>query len=173
MAWINRVRTWLDRARALVLLALAALIVAMLVSRESSTQWVKGQADVIDGDSLRIAGREIRLEGIDAPEYHQTCREDGVETPCGRQARDRLAGMVGRGSIACAVDGHDRYGRDLAVCRVGELEINAAMVRQGAAVSFGRYDAEEAEARAAGRGIWATQFERPAAWRAGHPRGDH
>lgn len=172
MTWLYRARIWLDRVRALVLLALAALLVALLVSRESSTQWVKGQADVIDGDSVRIAGREIRLEGIDAPEYHQTCRKEGAESPCGRQARDRLAALVGRGPIACAVDGHDRYGRDLAICRAGEVEINAAMVRQGAAVSFGRYDAEEAEARAAGRGLWATEFERPAAWRARHPRPD-
>jgi endonuclease YncB( thermonuclease family) len=172
MAWIHRARSWLDRVRALVLLALVALIVAMIISREGTTRAVKGHADVIDGDSLRIAGREIRLEGIDAPEYHQTCRKDGAETPCGRQARDRLVGLVSRGPIACAVDGHDRYGRDLATCRAGEVEINAAMVRQGAAVSFGRYDTEEAEARAAGRGLWATEFERPAAWRARHPRGD-
>ena len=64
----------------------------------------------------------------------------------------------------------DRYGRGLARCRQGETDINAALVREGHAVSYGAYRAEEDEARAAGRGIWATQFERPEAWRRSHAR---
>ena len=46
----------------------------------------------------------------------------------------------------------------------------ATLVRDGLAVSYGAYRAEEDAARAAGRGIWATQFERPEAWRRGHSR---
>jgi endonuclease YncB( thermonuclease family) len=170
MAWIHHVRTWLDRIRALVFLLMAALLVAFLVSRLDPGRRVTGSAEAIDGDSLRLAGREIRLEGIDAPEYRQTCRKDGVETPCGRIARDRLVALLREGPLTCTIDGHDRFGRDLGVCRAGEIEINAALVREGAAVAFGRYEAEEAEARAAGRGVWATQFQRPSEWRAEHPR---
>jgi endonuclease YncB( thermonuclease family) len=40
------------------------------------------------------------------------------------------------------------------------------------AVAYGGYEAEEAEARATKRGIWATQFERPADYRKKHPRGE-
>ena len=36
---------------------------------------VTGEAEVTDGDSLRIAGQRVRLHGIDAPELHQTCKD--------------------------------------------------------------------------------------------------
>jgi endonuclease YncB( thermonuclease family) len=32
-------------------------------------------AHVIDGDSIQLAGTEVRLLGIDAPEWTQTCQE--------------------------------------------------------------------------------------------------
>src|SRR5262249_53482378 len=38
---------------------------------------IVGQAWVVDGDSLRIAGTSIRLEGIDAPEWDQSCTDSG------------------------------------------------------------------------------------------------
>jgi endonuclease YncB( thermonuclease family) len=78
--------------------------------------------------------------------------------------------MLALGNVRCTVSRPDRYGRGLARCRQGDAEINAALVRQGNAVSYGAYQAEEAEAKAAGRGIWALSFERPEAWRRSHPR---
>ena len=36
----------------------------------------------------------------------------------------------------------------------------------------GTYEDEQADAKAAGRGIWAGTFEQPAAWRARNPRTD-
>jgi endonuclease YncB( thermonuclease family) len=138
--------------------------------RRWKTVSLTGPVDVIDGDSLRVDGVELRLEGIDAPEYRQTCRRGDRAEPCGRQARDALVALVGHARPICAVASHDRFGRGLARCRVGDLDVNRAMVERGQAVAFGDYEAEEAAARAAGRGIWATRFERPADWRAGHPR---
>ena len=50
---------------------------------------------VLDGDSLMVDGREVRLHGIDAVELHQTCHEpDGREWPCGRLARAHLRKLV-------------------------------------------------------------------------------
>lgn len=133
---------------------------------------VAGEARVVDGDSLRLGGREIRLAGIDAPELRQTCLGPRGEEPCGRQARDVLARLVATGPAECTIVDRDRYERDVALCRAAGRDVNAEMVRQGHAIAFGRFEAEEAEARAGRRGVWATRFERPADWRARHPRSD-
>lgn len=157
------------------------VIVAMLLLfafgaaslRHLQGQAVNGPATAIDGDSLRIYDREIRLKGIDAPEYRQTCQSaDKRDLPCGREARRALADLLAGGNAKCQVSGQDRFGRDLAVCTVADRDVNAAMVRAGMAVAFGAYENEEREARAARRGIWATTFERPAEYRAKHPRGE-
>jgi endonuclease YncB( thermonuclease family) len=42
------------------------------------------------------------------------------------------------------------------------------MVEEGFAVAFGAYQIEEAAARSARRGIWASEFERPQEWRRRH-----
>jgi hypothetical protein len=40
---------------------------------------------VLDGNSLKVDGENIRLTGIDAPELHQTCRDaQASEWPCGQ-----------------------------------------------------------------------------------------
>ena len=38
---------------------------------------VSGSAKVIDGDTLEVSGKRIRLFGIDAPEASQICERDG------------------------------------------------------------------------------------------------
>jgi len=161
---------WLGLA---IVMGLAALAGAgREAARWLRSERITGAAEVIDGDSLRVGGRELRLEGIDAPEYRQTCRRGDSEEPCGRQAREALARLVASGPLHCDIDATDRYGRGLATCRAGAVEINRMLVRDGMAVAFGRYEDEEAAAQAARRGIWATRFQRPADWRTSHPRSD-
>jgi len=63
-----------------------------------------------------------------------------------------------------------RYGRTVAICFMGVIDPGAAMVTAGQAVAYGTYQAEEREACAARRGVWASTFEHPATWRARHPR---
>jgi endonuclease YncB( thermonuclease family) len=151
---------------------LAAAAGALYLARGAPQDVVTGPAEPIDGDSLRVGGVEIRLKGIDAPELFQICAVSGRDTPCGREARAHLRRFTVSGLLSCVGEGRDRYGRMLAVCRVRGIDINAAMVRDGHAVAFGAYQAEEADARAAYRGLWAGTFERPRDWRASHPRGD-
>jgi endonuclease YncB( thermonuclease family) len=131
-------------------------------------------AAAIDGDSLRYGGEEIRLLGIDAPEFRQTCRDErGREWACGREARTQLETLLARGAVHCRSSGRDRYGRALAVCSAGRIgDVAEAQVRAGYAVDYmgGRYATAEAEARAARRGIWRGEFERPQDWRRSNPR---
>jgi len=129
----------------------------------------KGPVRVIDGDSLRRGETEIRLSGIDAPEYRQTCKDDaGQDWACGREAMRALKQLIGGRDVACEIRDTDRYERLVAVCKAGDVDLNREMIRQGWAVSFGSYAALEAEARNARRGIWRGDFERPQDWRKQH-----
>ena len=133
-------------------------------------------ASAIDGDSLRVDGRDIRLLGIDAPELRQTCRDErGRDWACGREAHALLRQLVSRGTVTCASSAKDRYGRTLARCSAGDVaDVGEALVRAGYAIDFmkGGYGAAEAEARAAKRGIWRGEFEQPRDWRAKNRRAE-
>lgn len=133
-------------------------------SRENSYQ-------AIDGDSFRAGDLEIRLHGIDAPEYRQTCRDRAGKTlPCGKLARDALSTLIRTRTVKCSIIDRDRYGREVSVCKDGTLDLNREMVRLGWAVAYRRhalnYVAAEREAKAAQRGIWAWDFVRPEDYRA-------
>jgi endonuclease YncB( thermonuclease family) len=128
---------------------------------------ISGEAMAVDGDTLRLEGQRIRLIGIDAPELEQTCSDAaGREWACGEKAQTALAAQLASGPLRCDPDGHDKYGRTLAYCSIGGSDLGAAMVRAGLAVSYPDYGAEEADARAARRGVWQGRFVMPREWRA-------
>ncbi len=151
-------------------LAIGACAMAWEAYQRLSAPSFTGRAHAMDGDSLRLDGIEMRLEGIDAPELAQTCGRDGREVACGRESRAHLAALLRGGDVVCRKHGTDQYGRALARCFAGGVEINAAMVRDGMAIAYGAYEAQEREARAGRRGVWAGSFERPQDWRRSHPR---
>jgi endonuclease YncB( thermonuclease family) len=74
--------------------------------------------------------------------------------------------MISGRAVAC----RSREGRTVATCSVDGRDLGAAMVAGGHAVAYGAYQLEEWAARNAGHGIWSSRFERPADWRAKHPR---
>lgn len=130
---------------------------------------VAGRAKVVDGDSLEIGNVELRLFGIDAPEGRQSCTRAGREWGCGGAAAAELRRLVGTREVTCRKRDVDDYGRIVAVCRFGNTDLGAAMVRAGFAVAYRRYSDdyvdEEREAKSARRGIWAGQFVDPEEWR--------
>lgn len=125
----------------------------------------QGRMSVVDGDTLRFVSRRIRLLGIDAPEMDQTCRQGDVEMVCGRESARYLRELIGSMPVSCELNGHDRYGRDLGRCHVGEVSLNREMVRAGRALAYGAFEAEEALARAERAGLWGMEFETPARFR--------
>ena len=151
----------------LVVVALAVLAATgWFVRREAAD--ITGAAQVIDGDSLVVAGVEIRLFGIDAPEYRQYCFRRGRPWACGVEATRTLRALIAARPVACRAREEDRYGRTVATCSVDGRDLGAAMVAGGHAVAYGAYQVEERAARNAGRGIWSSRFEPPAEWRAKH-----
>lgn len=135
---------------------------------------VSGRARAIDGDSLEVNGAEIRLHGIDAPEYRQPCRLRGHHWPCGREAKQALASEIRGKRVVCEVRDRDSYGRFVATCSIAGRSLNAWMVGQGWAFAYRRYSRayidEEAQARAARRGIWSGEVVEPWKWRKGQRR---
>lgn len=136
-------------------------------------QDVSGPARVSDGDTLNLTGFIVRLHGIDAPELKQTCARDGVAWACGRDAADKLAALVDGKVVRCEQRDIDDYGRTVAVCKVGQTDLSAAMADAGLAVSLPQfttaYVANEARARDQRLGIWSSQFQRPSDYRAANP----
>jgi endonuclease YncB( thermonuclease family) len=130
-----------------------------------------GSVHVVDGDSLRKGDTDIRLHGIDAPEYRQSCRDKhDAEYLCGKLSANALRGLVRGREVSCTSIETDRYGRAVAVCKIGDLDINGEMVRLGWALAYSRHSTSylraEAEAKKAKRGIWAGTFEKPEDYRA-------
>jgi endonuclease YncB( thermonuclease family) len=124
---------------------------------------------IIDGDTIRIGNTRIRLHGIDAPEARQTCTANGKDWRCGQEATNALVRIVGEHQVSCSQRDVDRYGRIVAMCRVGAVDLNAWMVGEGWAVAYRQFSMEyvrdEGEAREARKGLWRGEFVMPWDWR--------
>lgn len=129
-----------------------------------------GVVSVVDGDTLEMHGKRIRLHGIDAPESRQMCERDGKPWRCGTDAANSLADFIGRQTVTCEKIDIDRYKRIVARCSVNGVEINAWLVEQGLALDYSRYSSgeyasQERRAREAHRGVWGSEFIPPWEWR--------
>lgn len=150
-------------------LALYAMILAAL-SAPAAANTLRGTANVSDGDSLSVSGIRVRLLGIDAPELDQTCTDSTIAIPCGELAKQQLQSMIDQSSVSCSGQATDAYGRLVAVCRIGGVDLGQAMVEAGWAVAYRKhseaYAAPEVRARAMKAGIWRWGFQMPEDYRA-------
>ena len=151
------------------LLALAAL--SIFLAGVARAEIITGPAEVVDGDTLRITGRPVRLDGIDAPESRQECEHaDGSSYRCGTEASRFLARLIGNQDVRCEVLDEDAYERAVGTCRAEKLQLKCrdGARRLGARVPAlsHAYVGEERQAEAARAGLWAGSFDPPWAWRA-------
>lgn len=144
---------WLARLRPVILLAIAAAIwpamdagliepPAFLSSApepvdETFTRCGRGRghACVVDGDTIRLGQRRIRIVGIDAPEVRGQCV---AETRLAEAATLRLRQLLNEGAfemVGRLDEPRDRYGRELKSLRRRQAEGNyvsiAAEMRDG------------------------------------------
>jgi endonuclease YncB( thermonuclease family) len=143
----------------------AILAIALL----SAAPAAAGQARIIDGDSITLDGRQIRLYGIDAPEWDQTCGAPGATWPCGRAATDALHALADGRDVTCEHMDTDRYGRDVARCHAAGVDLSAQMAASGLALAYRKYSADyipqEDAAHAQHLGLWSGDFMPPWDWR--------
>jgi endonuclease YncB( thermonuclease family) len=124
---------------------------------------------VVDGETLMLGNRPLRLFGLDAPGRGRTCHDGAKPLDCGNASAQVLAHLVAERGVECRLQGWDRHGRALGTCRAGGVELNASMVAAGWALA----DASavpalgpiEAAARQSRRGLWADGVTPPGSWR--------
>lgn len=129
-----------------------------------------GDATAIDGDTLKVHERRIRLIGIDAPEMRQTCGALKNEWQCGERAHTELTQLIYGRAVFCLLRGQDRYQRSLGLCYAGFFDdVAEHMVKQGLAITYGsrgvRYASQQDVALQNMKGIWRTSFIPPERWR--------
>lgn len=167
MARRSLVKTLFDAVVLLAAVLLLAFVFRVLLPPE---QMAEGPVKVVDGDSLRRGATDIRLYGIDAPEYRQACKDgQDHDYACGKEAAGVLRKLVGGRDVACKAMDTDRYGRQVSLCTAGSTPLNEEMVKQGWAVAYRshslRFVGLETQARAAHRGLWQGRFELPEDYR--------
>ncbi len=101
------------------------LILLLALTTASFAATIQGNiTKYSDADTLRIWNQPIRLLGIDAPEFAQTCKDgNGREYKCGIKALNRLKEIIGSSEVRCEGEDTDRYKRLLATCYVGDVNI--------------------------------------------------
>ena len=154
----------MPRSRPRVLAAVLLLFVTATVASAASLEGTVVR--IVDGDTIhvRIGDRieKVRYIGVNTPEVHHPTRG---EEPGGREAASQNRALVAQQRVRLELDvrERDRYGRLLAYVWVGDLMINAELVRLGYAQVMTvppnvRYQdlflKLQRDAREAGRGLW-------------------
>jgi endonuclease YncB( thermonuclease family) len=149
------------------------LTFALQLHAANSTTVLTGRVlDVHDGDTMKVqlssGPISVRLAGIDAPEVKQ---EHGPESTAA------LKNLVVGAVVDLQAAGQKSYDRMVAIVYVGDLNVNAQMVKLGAAWAARDYlrkrkdvdvCAYESAARALKRGLWAqpsSLWIEPGEWR--------
>jgi endonuclease YncB( thermonuclease family) len=144
----------------------AALLLCLVVGI-SDGDTIKARCDQRAGQPAQ--NLTIRLAEIDAPEKRQ---------PFGARSREHLARLCFKQIAEVRPSGRDRYGRTVARVACGGADASEEQARAGMAWAFVKYLTDpgirelEAEARGAGRGLWADSHPvAPWDWRAAQHRG--
>ncbi|WP_426957099.1 thermonuclease family protein [Muricoccus radiodurans] len=141
----------------------------LLGNSPQEQEWtaVAAEVRVVDGETLRLADRVVRLRGLEAPARGEACLDSaGRSFDCGGGAAEALARLVAGRDLSCRVRGRDRFGRALGQCEAGGVALNGALVSAGWALGReGNLPTLEASAQAGGRGLWTAGGQPPADWR--------
>jgi endonuclease YncB( thermonuclease family) len=140
------------------------LLFLLITGCASAEEFVSTVIAVIDGDTVLVRRAngvlKIRLLNIDAPEVgHEPNSQQ--DQPFGLRSKQSLSDLVLGKPTTIVSQAMDQYGRMLANLSVNGLGVNAEQIRRGMAWEYSHYHSNQAlialqaEAKLAGRGLWA------------------
>lgn len=139
---------------------------------EVTTRSILGKAHILDGDTIKINGRKIRLINIDSAESSQKCYNiNNSSYFCGKDATKFLVNLIADKEVECRYDKLDIYNRILGTCYLNKTDINLSMIRNGHAIIYSykrapeKYIAAESYAKENNLGLWQGSYEIPKDYR--------
>ena len=146
-----------------------ALPSSLFGSAPTDRNW-RADADairIVDGETIGLGERIVRLDGIAAPARGEACRSPSGETfDCGGASAAALTRLVAGRPVACRIVGQDGFGRGLGQCDAGGADLNRALVGGGFAIATSAaLRGQETMARQSAQGLWANGAGAPTAWR--------
>jgi endonuclease YncB( thermonuclease family) len=142
--------------------------------RSENINKISGFAKVVDGDTIKINSKKIRLYGIDAPEKKQKCKKTYLtisfmsftkDYMCGEVSTQKLIKKINNQKLNCNIIDVDRYKRLIGECFKRNINLNSWMVSNGYAVAYRKYSkkyvSDEINAKNNKLGIWQGKFEMP------------
>lgn len=166
------------RLRGAAILILTAVVTPLVValglpsslfgSAPADRQWQADAPDIriVDGETLALGDRIVRLSGMAAPMRGERCqRADGAAFDCGAAATAALTRLVAGRAVSCRIVGRDGFGRGIGQCEANGTDLAGSLVGDGFAVATGgALRASERAARAGDRGFWAHRAGAPQDW---------
>jgi endonuclease YncB( thermonuclease family) len=106
---------------------------------------------VVDGDTVVVDGRTIRLAEIDTPETNGRAR-CARELELGLIAKKRLTELLNKGELTVVITGIGTggFGRDLGFVYVGGFDVGQTLINEGLALRWTRGP----KAKAARLAVW-------------------
>ena len=164
------------KSKAVILIIICSIFFILIYNnaRSEEIKEISGNAQIIDGDTIKINSKKIRLHGIDAPEFKQKCKKPYLtiifftftkDYPCGKISTQKLQKKINNKVITCKILDIDRYKRLIGECYKRNLNLNSWLVSNGHAVAYRKYSkkyiSNEINAKNEKKGLWQGKFEMP------------
>jgi micrococcal nuclease len=153
------------KSKSIQILVLLYFVLLPLIA--TAQEYIGRVVGISDGDTITILDDrkqqiKVRLAEIDTPESAQ---------PYGTRAKQELSGLVFGKTVIVKVQDTDRYGRKVGRVYKDDVDVNAEMIRCGAAWVYRKYARDqrlynlEKQARQNKKGLWSLpEAERIPPW---------
>ena len=145
------------KRKAIILIIICSIFFILTYNdvRSEEIKEISGNAQIIDGDTIKINNKKIRFGGIDSPEKG----EIGYQF-----SKNKLIEKIGKKIVICFKEKKkDYWNRIIAECFIKDENISSYMVKNGYACDYVKYSnkkyaKEEEYAKSNKLGIWKMKY---------------